>query len=385
MRRLRRCVGQQRRRRRHRASDLQHHHGSLASPLIASQIGRLNAHSDAIEAFRASEQAALAASVSASGAWPAAAAAAAAALRLRPSTPPLPQPPLPAPQASRVMSEIASHVSRIVGDASTEAQRRIERAAAALRDETGSIAGDLAVVVKTQASQVAMASAALTAHGVAFATDAADLKRASASAQETAASELASLASGTRALEAVIGERSGRLAGRWAAFSRDTAAHALETDAATERLTASVKDTAAAASSATGNAAEALCGLVGDAAADFAASVSKAQSDLGERWGGIQEHVDGSVEGLKGHEAAINEFVHTTLRRDTQPDPRPTKYTYPTTFAAMPPYAAVIERGGSSSSGGGEPLVAAWAREESVRSGRAIPGPRTDFPGARVG
>jgi len=191
----------------------------------------------------------------------------------------------PSAAATRMMSEIASHVTRIVGDATNDAQRRIERSAAALRDENGQRRGS-SCGGRAQASQVAMAAAAaLSAHGAAFATDAADIERSSTAAQADG---------GVRGRKAVVRPgapwrprtRSARAASRSAGPpSRATSRRTRSTRTRPRsRLTAAVEDSGGRGLRRHVRGGGGALRPRRRGGAGFAATVGKAQADVSERW-----------------------------------------------------------------------------------------------------
>jgi len=279
--------------------------------------------------------------------------------------------------SQRMVTDIAAQVARIVADATADGARRLDRGCATLRDESAAIAAAVRDASRQTCSAATAAAGGGAAHREATAAALAGAGKASAAAAEATTGSVAALAAHMKGVDGDVAERAGKAAARATAAATEFAERSVEGDAAAARVTASVRDTTAAGAAAAQSATGALVASVSAAAEAFGAAVTEAQGAENERAAALNAYVDDAADSNKAQEAEMSEYTHTTLRRDTQPDPRPAKYTYPTTFAAMAAYDAVVAGTGQAG------LVAGWTREESVRSGRALPGVGVDYAGER--
>jgi hypothetical protein len=306
----------------------------------ASQVARLLEHERAIEAFKVGEQANI------NGA------------------------------AQRMIQEITSHVSRVLSDNATDTIRRVERSAAALRDETQGIAGDIKEASKSTTSQSSLLASTASGQLENISQELVEAKKQSSAAHETAAAVVASGINASKQFEQDLVDRSTGLSSKLQLLSKEFAEASLDGDRCVQKHAASVKETVAAGSAASISASDNMCAAASDATAALGGMVSEFQEGLDDRLHHVQDFSDSAIADIKDQEATVNVFIHSTIKRDTQPDPKPIKYTFPTVFPLMKPYQEVISVANSD-------LLPSWLVEEKIRSGKLLQGQGCDFPGER--
>ncbi|RYG43112.1 hypothetical protein EON68_00885, partial [archaeon] len=272
-----------------------------------SQAARLQEHEKAIEAYRVNEVAALQAA------------------------------------AQRMIADITSHVSNVISDQALEATRRLERTASTLRDETQSIAGQVRETAKEHGLHVNLVTSTVTNFSESQAHEVRTLSALTSEASDAACAQLSVIQAGCKALGDDVTARIASANTKADAFTREYAERSLTGDAVVERATVTVKERVTESIVSSKAAVERICSSVSSATAQFQLAVADMHASADARMTEVQDHVDASCGECREHEAMSNEFVHTTLVRDTQPDPKQVAYTYPTEYASMKPYQEVID------------------------------------------